>query len=97
MFTVKIESEDNSRTSLRSWSSVDVFTRDSDTFELLMEYERQKEHDFPTEEEEKEWLDCLDTHKAILRTVDGESEYFLCDWEVAFITDQSGKTVHIVR
>lgn len=97
MFTVKIESEDNSRTSLRTWSSVDVFTRDSETFDLLINYEKGKAHDFATDEEEKEYLEGLDSHKAILRTIDGQDEYFLCDWEVAFITDQSGKTVHIVR
>ena len=98
MFTVKIVNKNDGSSSLRSWESVDIFKKGTETFSDLIKDERSKwSTENLSEDAYQAMMEAIDSHSAVLRTVDGELDYYLCEHQAVYIMDASGNTVEVVR
>ena len=98
MFTVKIVNNNEGYTSIRSWATVDIIRKGTETFNELIRAEKEKwNHEGMKEDQVIAMHEAIDTYSAILRTVDGETDYYLCEHQTAYIMDGSGSTVEVVR
>ena len=98
MFTVKIVNNNDGSSSLRSWESVDIHKRGTGTFESLIKDERAKwSTENLSEDAYEAMMESIDTHSAILRTVDGDLNYYLCEHQTVYIMDAAGNTVECIR
>ena len=98
MFTVKIVNNEDKSSSIRSWPTVDIFKRGTLTFKDLIKVEREKwSTENLSEDQYKSMMEAIDTHSAVLRSVCGEFDYYLCEHQTAYIMDVSGNTVEVVR
>ena len=98
MFTLKIVNHNEGYTSIRSWETVDIIRKGTETFNDLIKAEKEKwSHDGLAEDQVTAMHEAIDTYSAVLRTVDGESEYYLCEHQTAYIMDRNGSTVEVVK
>lgn len=98
MFTVKIVNNNDGSSSLRSWESVDIHKRGTETFAHMIKGERANwSTDNLSEDAYKAMMESIDTYSAILKTVDGNLDYYLCDHQTAYIMDAAGNTVECIR
>lgn len=98
MFTLKIVNHNEGYTSIRSWETVDIIRKGTETFSDLIKVEKEKwNHDGMKVDQITAMHEAIDTYSAVLRTVDGESEYYLCEHQTAYIMDSNGSTVEVVK
>lgn len=98
MFTVKIVNNNDESSSLRSWPSVNVYRKGTEEFDRLIEIEKEKwNHEGLDDDQKQAIIDAIDTHVAVIRTIDFESDYYLCESETAYIMNDAGNTVEVVK
>lgn len=96
MLTVTIQNKNATHISVREWPSVDVIKEGCERFtqEMLAESVRLEDE---LELSADDVVEYSGRYKAILRSVCGEFAYFMVDDEEAYITNQSGKTIAVVK
>ena len=103
MFTVSIESEGGLQKSIREWPTVDIFYLGSEQFKQFAEQEKERiesmfsEQENPPESPRKEADFLARLYKAVMRSVCGEYIYFVVNDQQVYISNQSGKTVAVIR
>lgn len=103
MFTVSIESEGGLQKSIREWPTVDIFHIGSEQFNQFAVLEGERiESMFLNADEQPENIKgevdyLVGQYKAVMRSVCGDHIYFVTDNEQVYISNQSGKTVAVVK
>ncbi len=103
MFTVSIESEGGLQKSIREWPTVDIFHIGSEQFNQFAALESERiESMFLNADEQPENIKgevdyLVGQYKAVMRSVCGEHIYFVTDNEQVYVSNQSGKTVAVVK
>ena len=98
MFTLKIVNHNERYTSIRSWATVDIIRKGTETFNSIIKAEKDKfNHDGMKKDQVTAMHEAIDTYTAILRSVDGENDYYLCGYQTAYIMDSNGSTVEVVK